>query len=390
MAMWLSNGQASKLAAEHGTPLFVYSKKMLQERAQELLDLRMPFGLTVRYATKTNSYPEIVRLLHAAGLHFDASSSYEAAKLLEEGIPGDKISLSTQQSAHNLPELLGAGVHYVATSMHQLELFAAAAKPGARVALRVNPPVGYGLNNRLTTAGRNSSFGLWHEYLEKALELAQAKGVTIDRVHIHVGTGAEPSAWAHVMEMALDIARRMPDVTMLDIGGGYKIAYVSSEHETNMRQVGEVFAKQLREFAEATGRKLKLEIEPGRWLVAHAGILLSMIDDIVDTGKDGHTFLRLDTGMNDIIRPAMYGAQHGIEILNDAVEQTMYIVVGHNCETGDILTTAPGNPERIVPRRMNKAKIGNLVAIADAGAYCASFSTKGYNAFPSAKEAFVD
>jgi diaminopimelate decarboxylase len=269
-------------------------------------------------------------------------------------------------------------VHYVATSMHQLELFVLAAKPGSHVALRVNPPVGYGHNNRLTTAGKNSSFGLWHEHLEAALAFAREKDITIDRLHIHVGTGADPSAWGHVMGMSLAIARRMPDVTTLDIGGGYKIAYTDSEQETDMRKVARVFAEQLEAFAKETGRELKLEIEVGRWLVAHAGILLSEVDDIVDTGKDGHTFLRLNTGMNDIIRPAMYGAQHRIEVLNDSTEKADYVVAGHNCETSDILTPAPGDPESIAPRTMNKA-----------GAYCATFSTTGYNAFPSAKELLV-
>ncbi|HEY1835319.1 MAG TPA: diaminopimelate decarboxylase [Candidatus Saccharimonadales bacterium] len=387
--MWLSEKQASELVARHGTPLFVYSRKMLQAKAEELLALELPFGHTVRYAVKANSHPEIIKLFDAAGLHFDASSSYEADELLRQGIAGDKISLSSQQSAHNLPDLLSAGVQYVATSMHQLELFTVVAEPGSRLALRVNPPVGYGHNNRLTTAGKNSSFGLWHEHLTAALQLAKAKNIIIDRLHIHVGTGADPSAWAKVIDAALSIVRDMPDVTTLDIGGGYKIAYESSERETDMQQVAEVFAEQLQKFADETGRQLKLEIESGRWLVAHAGILLAQVNDIVDTGKNGHKFLRLNTGMNDIIRPAMYGAQHEIEILNDTTNQTDYIVVGHNCETSDILTPAAGDPESIAPRHMNKARIGDVAAVADTGAYCASFSAKDYNAFPSAREIFI-
>ena len=385
--MWLSNDQANELVARHGTPLFVYSRKLLDERSKELAELQMPFGLIARYAVKANPHPEIIKLFDGVGLHFDASSSYEAAELLEQGIVGEKISLSSQQSAHNLPELLSAGVQYVATSMHQLELFADAAKSGAHVGLRVNPSLdGAGHNNRTSTGGVASSFGLWNEYLDDALEFTKAKRITIDRLHIHIGSGAEPAVWGKAMDMSLDIARRMPDVMTLDIGGGYKIARVKPEPEADMQQIALTFAKRLQTFATETGRELKLEIEPGSWLVAHAGILLAQIDDIVDTGAGGHTFLRLNTGMNDIIRPAMYGAQHQIEILNNATEQAEYVVVGHNCETGDILTPAPGGPEHIAPRRMHKAAIGDLAAIADTGAYCASFSATGYNAFPSAKE----
>lgn len=387
--MWLSNEQAAELVGQNSVPLFVYSQTSLRDRAEELLNLELPFGHTVRYAVKANPHPEIIRLFNMLGLHFDASSSYEAVDLLRQGVPGNRISLSSQQSAHNLPYLLTAGVRYVATSMHQLELFTKVTSPGARLALRVNPAFGNGHSHRVTTGGKGSSFGLWHEYLRDALRLAARYGIVIDRLHIHIGSGADSAVWKDVIGVALNIAQQMRDVETLDIGGGYKVARINGEHETDMQQVGEVFGEQLRQFAKETGRELKLEIEPGTWLVAHAGILLAKVDDVVDTGKDGHTFLRLNTGMNDIIRPAMYGAQHHIEVLNGSAEEVDYLVTGHNCETSDILTPAPGDPEQLASRRMRKATFGDIVAITDVGAYCASFSTKGYNAFPSADEIVI-
>jgi diaminopimelate decarboxylase len=181
----------------------------------------------------------------------------------------------------------------------------------------------------------------------------------------------------------------MPEVTVLDIGGGYKVSRAPSERETDMQLIAKEFSTRLEAFAHETNRKLRVEIEPGTWLVAHAGVLLAQIDDMVDTGDEGYTFLRLNTGMNDIIRPAMYGAQHDIRVLSTVTEEAEYIVVGHNCETGDILTPAPGNAEHFVTRRLRKASIGDLIAIADAGAYCASFSVKEYNAYPSAAEVLV-
>jgi diaminopimelate decarboxylase len=181
----------------------------------------------------------------------------------------------------------------------------------------------------------------------------------------------------------------MPDVTSLDIGGGFKIAYMDGEVEADMPLVSELFGQKLSEFAEKTGRQLLLEIEPGRWLVAHGSVLITEVVDIVDTGTDGYTFLRTNTGMNDFLRAAMYGAQHRIEVLNDINEQTDYAVVGHNCETSDILTPAPHDPEGIGPRKLNRTNIGDLLAIYDTGAYCASMSTKGYNAYPTAQEVFI-
>lgn len=389
MVMIMTANEAAEIASQYGTPLYIYDRSQLDKRSGELLRLTLPFGLTIRYAVKANPHPEIVALFNNAGLHFDCSSSYEATKLLDQGIAGEKISLSSQQPAHNLQQLLAASVRYIATSKHQLELFTQVAVPGLRLGLRVNPGVGSGHNNRTTTGGFNSSFGLWHEYLDDALEIAEKHSVTISTLHIHIGSGADPAAWGNVMDNALRIAERMPDVTTLNIGGGFKVKRVDGETETNMHQVAAIFSEKLAAFAAQTSRELHLEIEPGSWLVAHAGTLLTEITDIVDTGGDGFTFLRTNTGMNDFLRPTLYGAQHEIEILNDATEQADYVVVGHNCETGDIITTEPRNPENILPRRLRKAQIGDLVAIADTGAYCAALRASGYNAFPSAKEILI-
>jgi diaminopimelate decarboxylase len=377
------------LAAKYNTPLFVYSTNHLKERASVLMGTKFPFGFTPRYAVKANNYSDIIRIFEKAGLHFDTSSSYEAQELLDLAIPGSKISLSSQQPAHNLAELIAAEVQYIATSLHQLRLFIAAAAPGSSVGLRVNPGLGAGHNNRTTTGGANSSFGLWNAYLPDALQLAEAAGISITKLHVHIGSGADPKMWRTVMETALELVNDMPDVTSLNIGGGYKIHRFSDENETDMTQVLEIFGEQLRQYATLSGRQLHLEIEPGTWLVGHAGVLLSTVSDIVDTGADGHTFLRLDTGMNDIIRPSMYGAQHQIEVLSGNNETASYVVVGHNCETGDILTPAAGDPESIEPREMTKAEIGNVVAIYDTGAYCRSFAVKGYNSFPSAEEIMI-
>jgi len=372
------------------TPSFVYSRRMLKERAQQALACQVPFGLTVRYAAKANSHPEIIRLFDKLGLQFDVSSSYEATLLLKQGVSGPRISLSSQQPAHNLNELLQAGVRYVATSLRQLELFAASPYRPNTVGLRLNPGMGSGHNNRTMTGGTNSSFGLWHAYTEQALELARRHDITIDRLHIHIGSGADPRLWGEVIDAALALVRRLPEVTTLDIGGGFKVHRFGDEQEADMAAICEVFSQKLAQFAEETGRQLHLEVEPGTWLVAHAGVLVAEVVDIVDTGADGHTFLRLDTGMNDITRPGMYGAQHEMMVLAGREEQQEYIVVGHCCETGDILTPAPSNPENLASRRLARAEIGDKLVIFDAGAYCQSMSLKRYNAYPDAGTYFID
>lgn len=374
------------------TPRYEYSRSAIQERLSYLTNLSTPYGLTVRYALKANPHPEIIKMMHEAGVHFDASSSYEAADLLALGIPGNCISLSSQQSPHNLTDLLTAGVLFVATSLKQLDQFLSVDKEirPQSVAVRINPPVGHGHNNRTTTGGANASFGIWHEYTDTVLAKTKEAGVSINRMHIHIGSGADPKVWGGVMENALSITEQFPDVVSLDIGGGYKVRRYGEEEETDMKAVFEIFSEKLTAFSHQTGRKLALEIEPGTYAIAHAGTLVATIDDIVDTGKEGNTFIRLNTGMNDFLRSALYGARHDIEVMSAANTTTTYVVVGHNCESGDIFTPEEADPERMEARELRTAAIGDEVRIKDTGAYCASMRAKGYNSFPDAIEVMVE
>jgi len=384
----ITEREAKELVKKCGSPLYIYDKKWLTERAHQVLEAAKQVDCTVRYAIKANPHPELSQLFDGLGLHFDASSEFEASKLIDLGISPNKISLSSQQPPKDTRKLLETGLNFVATSMHQLDLVKKSGWKG-EIAVRINPGIGSGHNNRTTTGGVSASFGIWHEYIPQILQWQTTSGCNISRLHIHIGSGADPEVWRGVISQALQIVKQFPSVETLDIGGGYKIARVEGEKETDMQQVIAAFSEQLDNFAKKTGRKLRLEIEPGTWLVANCGTLISTIVDIVDTGKDGFKFLKLDTGMNDILRPSLYGAQHPIRVLNSANEQEEYVAVGHNCESGDILTPEVGDPEGIKTRLLNKASIGDIVAIGGAGAYCASMRAIGYNDFPQAKEILI-
>jgi len=235
----------------------------------------------------------------------------------------------------------------------------------------------------------NASFGIWYEYIPEILSKVSEAGAKVERLHIHVGSGFDVSVWGGVMDVALRLAHDFSDVTSLDIGGGFKVARVEDEHEADLVEICKIFSEKLTEFFEHSGRKLNLEIEPGTWMVANAGYLVCEVMDIADTGEYGNKFIKLNTGMNDILRPSMYGAQHPIYVINDSTDTDEYIVVGHNCESGDILTPVPGDSEGIRPRILPLTKIGDKVVIGGAGAYCASMRANGYNAFPDAQEMLV-
>lgn len=385
---FLSDGQARQLAARHSTPLFVYSKVKLQEQARQVLAMPVSYGLTVRYAMKANPHLEILKTLREMGVCIDASSGYEAELALENGFKPQDILVTSQQLAHNLKELVEQGVQFTATSLHQLEEYGKLF-PGSEVGVRLNPGMGSGHSTKTNVGGVTSSFGIWHEYIPQVDGIATKAELKITRLHTHIGSGTRPEVWQQALHTSLELAESLPSVTTLDMGGGLKVARTEAEHGADMNVIGEVLAKELRAFRDKTGRELKLELEPGTFLVANAGILIARIDDIVDTGADGYKFIKLNTGMNDILRPSLYAAQHPIAVLNDSDETEEYVVVGHNCESGDLLTPSPGDPEKLGPRELSKASIGDLVLIGGTGAYCASMSAHGYNSFPNAEEVLI-
>ncbi len=385
---FLSAEQAQQLAAEHGTPLFVYSGAALVTQAQALLGVPAPFGLTARYAMKANPHPGVLQVFREQGIQIDASSGYEAAKALELGFAPAQILLTSQQLAHNLQELVEQGVQFNATSLHQLEQYGQLF-PGTAVSVRINPGIGSGHSAKTNVGGVTSSFGIWHEYIPRIHELCQQYQLTVARMHTHIGSGTDPTVWQTAAHTSLELIKQFPQATIINLGGGFKVGRLDDEISTNMAVVGQAIADELSHFEAETGRQLHLELEPGTLLVANAGILVAGVNDIVDTGPDGYTFLKLDTGMNDILRPSLYGAQHPIAVLSDVTEQQDYVVVGHNCESGDLLTPLPGQPDVLGPRRLNCAAIGDLVLIGGTGAYCASMAAHGYNSFPSAAEILI-
>lgn len=382
---FLEVGEPERLVSRHGTPLYAYSQAVIEAQAQAMLSVPAPFGLTVRYAMKANPHPEVLRVLREQDIAIDASSGHEAAYALSQGFAPADILLTGQQLARNLSELTERGVQFNATSLRQLEEYGKLF-PGTEVGVRLNPGIGSGHSARTNVGGVSSSFGIWHEYLPWVLELATEHRLTISRLHTHIGSGTDPKVWREAAERSLALANQLPDVSKLDLGGGFKVGRLDDETGADMKAVGKAIANQLKAFARQTGRELHLELEPGTFLVANAGVLITSIEDIVDTGSEGYTFLKIDTGMNDILRPTLYGAQHPMDIVPAGDDTQEYVVVGHNCESGDLLTPAPGDPEALLARRLPKAEVGDLLLIGGTGAYCAAMAAHGYNGFPSAKE----
>lgn len=387
---YFDDATIAALTKEHGTPLYVYSNAALSYFAQQALDFKGPYGTTVRFAVKANPHQNIIKLFDSLGLWFDASSGPEAEHVIKQGVNAAHVALNSQELPHNLAELVRQGVEFTATSLHQLETYCKLF-PNTQVAVRINPGVGSGESRKVTTGGVAAGFGIWHEYIPQVLEMTKKYSVTVHKVHTHIGAGTDPVVWQQAAETTLELVSQFNTAKVVSFGGGFKVGRMADEPTANLTAIGADIAKSVERFATKTKRKLHVEIEPGTFLTANAGVLVAKVIDITDTGKNGYTFLRLNTGMNDILRPSLYGAQHPLRIicLQQAAGKKPYVVIGHNCESGDIVTPAKGDPESIQPRVLEQATIDDLCVIGGAGAYCASMRAIGYNAFAPAKEIVI-
>ncbi|MFN8544999.1 MAG: diaminopimelate decarboxylase [Candidatus Binatia bacterium] len=384
-AHFLTTAEATLVRERFGTPCYVYDRATLTAAARQALAFPAPFGFTLRFAMKANPSLGVLRVFRALGLHVDASSDHEVERALRAGFAPGEIQLTSQMPSRRLAEHLARGVLFNACSLHQLDLFCRAA-PGGAVSVRMNPGLGSGSTNRTNTGGPGSSFGIWHTHLGEVQALAARHGVTIARLHTHIGSGSDPEVWKRVTRMTLDLAAELPDVQTVNLGGGFKVARMPEEQSTDLGEIGEHVRRALVGFHERTGRTLHLEIEPGTYLVANAGTVVATCIDVVDTGPDGYRFAKLDTGMTEVTRPSLYGAQHPIVVLAEGRDADDVVFVGPCCESGDILTPAPGDPEGLAPRRVPRPAIGDLVLVGGAGAYCAAMSAINYNSYPQAPE----
>jgi diaminopimelate decarboxylase len=387
-SVFLNSDEIFSLQREHGSPLFVYDEASLQARAREVLAFPNAFGLTARYAMKALPNAAIVRSFREMGICIDVSSGFEAERALRAGVPGDAIQLTAQELPADLSRLVGEGIRFNACSLHQLESFGRAF-PGRELSVRINPGLGSGHVNRTNTGGPASSFGIWHERLDEVKAIAAEHDLQLTRMHTHIGSGSEPSMWVHCAKLSLDVAARLPDVRTINLGGGFKVARMPDDNSADLQEIGQKILPEFERFASIHGRELHLEVEPGSYLVATAGLLLARVEDVVDTGPEGYQFIKLDSGMTEILRPSMYGAQHPFSVIpadGEARSEQDYVIVGHCCESGDVLSPEPGNAEALLPRRLLEARRGDAFVIGGVGAYCSSMSAVNYNSVPACAE----
>ena len=380
------------IAESFETPVYVYSEKELRERAREFMAFPSAFGHTVRYAMKANPQRNILRIFENEGLFIDASSDFEALRAVAAGIRAEKIQISSQELGKHTWELIEKWVFFVATSLHQLEWFGKHFS-GKSCGIRVNPGVGSGAFAKISTWGKTSSFWIWHEYLDEVQEISEKYDITLTKLHFHIGSENSPEEWVASAELGFSIIEKIPTITHFDMGGGHKMAIMPSETQSDLQAIGNALVKKFKHFYEKTGRKIHLEMEPGKYLTINACSMITEIQDIVDTWESGYTFLKINSGMNDMPRVAMYGVQEPIFIfarnqrpVSQETGLKNYAVVGHCCESSDLLTCKLYEAETIECRELPKAQIWDYLVVDGVGAYNSGMAIKNYNSFPESGE----
>ena len=373
-AWWLDKRAQLVKLAEERSPRYVYDLATVRERARAL-KASLPVD-RILFAIKANSHPAILKALAEEGLGMECVSPGEL-DLVAATVPADTPRLFTPNFAPRADyrAALEAGVLVTIDALHPMEHWVETFE-GRDISVRVDLGRGLGHHDKVRTGGSTSKFGVPLDQLDAFVHLAAARHARIVGLHAHLGSGVlDPSHWAEVFSQLATIAERIPTVEFLNLGGGLGVPSHPGERPLDLEAVGAALAEVRRVYPQ-----YKLWMEPGRFLVAEAGVLLARVTQL--KGKGAWRYLGVDAGMHNLIRPALYDAWHEIANLTRFHEPAtaMYQVVGPICESGDVL----GND-----RRLPESREDDVILIATAGAYGQVMSSP-YNLRGPAEEIVLD
>jgi diaminopimelate decarboxylase len=386
----------------------MYDENTLIEKCQSALSMPNAFGINVRYAMKANSNKTLLKIISRRGISIDASSLNEVRRAVIAGVSLKKIMLTTQEVPENkerkdLEQMILNGLKYNVCSLRQLYLIGDFAR-GNKINLsyRVHPGVGSGESASRNTGDAYSCFGIHLSDIDEALEYAKSKGIKFTQVHVHIGSGADSEIWRQNIDLELGFVEKyFPDAKVVSFGGGLKETRMPREAAANINSLGKYAKQQLEKFYQRTSRKLKMEIEPGTFLVANSGYAVTKVIDKKQTGSKGFKFIILDGGMDINIRPLLYGARHPFcviskngkllssEFVSESLNESNYkaVVVGSCCETGD--SQCLDSDSKNMSRKMAEPEIGDFVVIGGVGGYCSTMTPFNYNSHTQIPEVLL-
>jgi len=386
------------LAREHGTPLYVYNAETIRRRCRDLAAWD-----TVRFAQKACSNLAVLSLVRSEGVMVDAVSTGEIHRALAagytahaahgasaDGLPPVHPIVYTADifDRESLDAVARLGIHVNCGSADMIEQLAERV-PGAAITLRVNPGFGHGHSQKTNTGGEGSKHGIWHADIPEVLRRAEWAGLSVTGLHMHIGSGTD---LAHLAEVAGALERVAGEIgrslTTISAGGGLPVPYKPGEVHADLSGYFTLWDATRKKLEQTFGHRIRLEIEPGRYLTAESGFVVTEVRAVKKQGE--RKYLLVDAGFNTLARPVLYGSYHPMSLCpaDPRAAATEDVAVGGPlCESGDIFTQTDGG--FVATRSLPPARVGDLLVIEIAGAY-GFVMASNYNSKPLPAEVLVD
>ncbi|CAG9413043.1 TPA: diaminopimelate decarboxylase [Providencia alcalifaciens] len=382
-SQYLTPEHLRTLPAQFGTPVWVYDSEVIIDRIGQLKMFD-----TVRFAQKACSNIHILRLMREQGVKVDSVSLGEIERALVAGFqPGrEKSEIVFTADVLDPATLLKVTELDIPVNVGSIDMLQQIGehKAGHPVWLRINPGFGHGHSQKTNTGGENSKHGIWHQDLPEALAKIQQYNLKLVGIHMHIGSGVDYQHLANVCDSMVELVMSAGvDIEAISAGGGLSTPYREHDEIIDVQHYYSLWDNARQRIEQHLGHHIELEIEPGRYLVAESGVLLAQVRAVKDMGS--RHYVLVDSGFNDLMRPAMYGSYHHISVLPadgssvDSQPLKETIVAGPLCESGDVFTQLEGG--MVETRLLPAVNVGDYLVFHDTGAYGASMSSN-YNSRP--------
>lgn len=368
--------QLLQLAAEYGTPLYVYDRDKIEEQYGKLKDAFAGYPTRIFYACKALSNLSILKVVQQSGAGLDTVSIHEVRLGLRAGFAPEQILFTPNcVDFGELSEARELGVHLNIDNISLLEQFGNTFGGSYPIMIRLNPHIMAGGNIKISTGHIDSKFGISIHQLRHIERIVKTTGLQVEGLHMHTGSEIKDiGVFLQGLEVMLEVATNFPGIRYLDLGSGFKVPYSPGEKGTDVHLLGERLKEVMQQHNLESGRPLEIWFEPGKYLVSEAGTFLVQVNVIKQTPAT--VFTGVNSGFNHLIRPMFYEAYHHIDNLsNPQGTERIYTVVGNLCETDTFCWD----------RVLNEVREGDILCFRNAGAYGFEMSSR-FNSRPRPAE----